>query len=391
MKSFAHVEDYIEIMASYRNPVTGAAMGHHSTRPLLINVARYDSNFITSVAETVCRGDALTPRQAKLACQLILKYRRQLGYHGVDVAPVEQPQYRHPLRDMDYSCYVRLSERCLQVKFPFHPLRVDDFRKFSGDSHGLANWSREQEVWNVALTEYNVNWVCTWAQSQGGFSIDPEVQKLFDNIKKIETEPYSIQLQLTDGQLAITNAADSLREYIQENLGGFEFANLMKLVDHSSILGYTVDPTIAQALHMHLGTAHYNLMSNREIRIDPDQPDALELVLDYADANQRWPVVIFEPSQFNHGLHILERRYPAESITRLHKTAQRKNIQYTRYIHATVVVRDLEHIPLLVTTAGLLFGGDRQLMISHAEKIVYMAAGVYTKDNPNKKVRNIAS
>ena len=43
-------------------------------------------------------------------------------------------------------------------------------------------------------------------------------------------------------------------------------------------------------------------------------------------------------------------------------------------------------IPLLVSSAGMLHGGDRQIWIQTAEKIVYFAKDVYTKNSKGPEV-----
>jgi hypothetical protein len=50
-----------------------------------------------------------------------------------------------------------------------------------------------------------------------------------------------------------------------------------------------------------------------------------------------------------------------------------------KYIHTVVPLCNISHIPLLISGAGMLFGGDKQLMIQQAEKVVYCATDVYNK------------
>ena len=56
-----------------------------------------------------------------------------------------------------------------------------------------------------------------------------------------------------------------------------------------------------------------------------------------------------------------------------------------RYIHSVKSVRTLSHIPLVISSAGMVFGGDKQLMIQRAEKIVYCAQDVYNKKTTKLK------
>jgi hypothetical protein len=127
-------------------------------------------------------------------------------------------------------------------------------------------------------------------------------------------------------------------------------------------------------------------LTNREIKISSDDLDS---VLDYADLTQRWPVVIFEPDLFGAMMNKLSNRYPAELIgTNYHPDVPITD--KTRYIHTIKGLRGVDRIPLLITAAGMIFGGDRQLMIQRAEKIVYSAQAVYTKGHTDKKVKTIA-
>jgi hypothetical protein len=59
-----------------------------------------------------------------------------------------------------------------------------------------------------------------------------------------------------------------------------------------------------------------------------------------------------------------------------------------KVIYATKIPRKpIERIPLLVSSAGMLFGGDRQIWIQNAEKVVYFTNDVYNKNK--EKGRNI--
>jgi hypothetical protein len=41
----------------------------------------------------------------------------------------------------------------------------------------------------------------------------------------------------------------------------------------------------------------------------------------------------------------------------------------------------LTPIPLLISTAGMIYGGQKEIMVQQAEKIVYCASEVYNKKN----------
>ena len=337
------------------------------------------------MAVAVSSNVALTTRQAELACKIILKYRRQLNKLGIDVEPVESPVYRMPLRQMDYTRRVVRSDDQILIHFPFSNELIDEIRKFSRDSQGKVSWNTQTKNWSAQITEYNVSWIYTWAQTNQ-FEISAEVYELFQKIQESEQTPYNIELTLVGDQLSVTNATDSLRDYVTAHLGGWGLNNVLRLIDQSSTLGYTVNPDLESAVKQEYGDKFYSLLTNREIKISSDDLDA---VLDYADLTQRWPVVIFEPDLFGAMLTKLSSRYPAELIGTNYQPDMPITDQ-TRYIHTIKGLRGVDRIPILITAAGMIFGGDRQLMIQRAEKIVYSAQAVYTKGHTDKKVKTIA-
>jgi hypothetical protein len=51
-------------------------------------------------------------------------------------------------------------------------------------------------------------------------------------------------------------------------------------------------------------------------------------------------------------------------------------IIYTNKIPKT----QFDRIPLMISSAGMLYGGDRQMWIQSAEKVVYFSKDVYNKN-----------
>ena len=386
MRTFSNIEEYIEFIAGFRDAVSGKLNSTwiFGAEPA-ISLARYDIDVINNMAVAVSSNVALTTRQAELACKIILKYRRQLNKLGIDVEPVESPVYRMPLRQMDYTRRVVRSGDQILIHFPFSNELIDEIRKFSRDSQGKVSWNTQTKNWSAQITEYNVSWIYTWAQTNQ-FEISAEVYELFQKIQESEQTPYNIELTLVGDQLSVTNATDSLRDYVTAHLGGWGLNNVLRLIDQSSTLGYTVNPDLESAVKQEYGDKFYSLLTNREIKISSDDLDA---VLDYADLTQRWPVVIFEPDLFGAMLTKLSSRYPAELIGTNYQPDMPITDQ-TRYIHTIKGLRGVDRIPILITAAGMIFGGDRQLMIQRAEKIVYSAQAVYTKGHTDKKVKTIA-
>lgn len=375
MVKFDYVEEYIEVMAGYRDPVTKKPNSNwfYEFKPI-INLARYDVSVLESMAVTVSQNQALTERQAELACKIILNYRRQLSNKLVDVSPVEKPMWRVPLRKMDYSKRVYVENDTILLKFPYSTELIDSIRTFSKESQGSAKWNRDTKLWEVALTEYNLSWVYAWAEVNK-FDIDSTIQTLMSKITDVETAGYSIELYAKGDVLDIRNCPDSLRDYIISKVGGFSVSNLLQLVDLSSILGYTVETAIYEAIVAEYGHRFYTLATNREIKINPGTlltSNDFDSLLDYADITERWPVVLYEPDLSGRMLTKLRDRYGDDFA------------DDGKYIHTVKPIRDMATIPMVISSAGMVFGGDKQLMLQRAEKIAYCATDVYNKKAKSK-------
>lgn len=391
MVKFTYVEEYLEVITGYRDAVTGkpTTIWKIQLAPI-INLARYDVKVLESMTSHVTGGGALTERQGELALKIVLKYQRQLAQKGVDVSAVTSPQWRMPLRKMDYSRLLSLHNDTLIVKFPYNAELIENIRDFTKVSRGKCVFNKEAKVWEAGYTEYNLSWLHTWATTNN-FDIAHDVNSAMQKILVTEKVLYAIELYLDGDRLNIRNAAQSLLDYINENIGGFDLSNLIRLVDASSIFGYTIDPDLASAISKEYGARFYNLLSNKQIKINPDTfmaSDDFKSIIDYADVVQRWPIIIYEPDLSGRMLNKIK-----ALRSEVWQNKQQKNPtidQKFKYIHTTVPIRNMNSIPLIISSAGLMFGGDKQLMLQRTEKVVFCAVDVYTKQ-VNPKVKDIAS
>jgi len=390
MNQFATIEDYIEVIAGERDPVTGKLVGGWLNDPL-ISLARYDVSVVTKMCEQVMSGTALTERQASLAQKLVLNYRRQLTQKGVDVTPMETPVYRHPLRTMDYSCRLSIQDGVLCLKFPFQTSLIDQLRTFGKESQGSCRWSPDDKVWKVALTEYNLTWTATFA-SINKFEIDSSVQELVELLLAAETTEYQIELYVNDSnQLALRNAPESLTEYVATHIGELTFVNLLQLADYSSILGYKLHPELETALAQEYGYRFAHLLTNRELKLDPATmfvDDNFTSIIDYAIACDRLPVYVYEPDLNYKLLHKIKTMFGDEEILEIKHNRGLININSkTKIVYITKPVNN--PIPLLVSTAGMIYGGTKEIMVQQAEKVVYCTAEVYNKKS-NREIKSLA-
>ena len=393
MIKYTTVEDYLEVIAGLKDPVTlkktNANQWFVDFSPI-ISLARYDTDVLNSMSTAVNEGKSLTERQGELAVKIVVKYKRQLAAKDIDVAPVEEKaNWRQPLRKMDYTRRINIVDDAIVVSFPYNTELIEELRVFKKDSQGACDWDKDKKQWRVALTEYNLVWITTWAGFKE-FEIDAKAKRLMAMIDAVEKKPYAIELQLTDTGCEITNCPESLNTYINDKLGGFELENLLRLVDNSARLGYTVSREIADLVVAGTDPRFYNLATAREVKLDPTTVvDDFASVLDYADRVGSWPVVVYEPDLSGKLLkRLVELRGQNNIAHVLNKKDIKDETMTARYIHTVVPVSF--DIPLLISSAGMIYGGDKSLMVQNAEKIVYCSAEVYNKAGQTK-VAAIAS
>lgn len=391
MITFKTVEDYIEVIAGERDVVSGKLIGGWANDPI-ISLARYDVDVIRKMSEQCMNNIAMTQRQAQLATKIILNYRRQLGNKNIDVSPVETPVYRNPLRELDYSCRLYIEDDSMYLKFPYNTKLIEGIRSFSKESQGRGHWVPDAKVWKIALTEYNLNWIATFAE-MNNFEIDQEVKDLVAKVAEVEQSGYAIQLTIKDGALELTNAPEALAEYVSTHVGTLTGDNLIRLVDNSAILGYTVDESIEAALAEEYGYRFVHLAVNRELRLDPTSmfsDDNFNSVIDYAIECDRLPVYVYEPDLSNKLLAKIRERFDPEQIVEVKNRKDVEITDQTMVVHTVTPLKG-QRIPLLISSAGMIYGGEKEYMVQAAEKIVYCAAEVYNKRQGSSGVKKLAS
>lgn len=376
-----HVEDYIEIMAGFREPSGKSIYSIFSTVEPVISLARYDMKIVPSLAEqTISAGRGYTDRQAKLAAELVLKYERQFAKIGIDVDPVRNPQYRFPLRTIDRTSRVWVEDDIIKLKFPYNAAQIQKVRDAAKESKGSIKFNRIEKVQELSLTEWNVNWAYSFAKSCG-FEVDQTLQGYMDLITEVESIPYAIELVYENGELSITNAPDSLIEYINEHHGGVNTDNILTLLDLASVLGYTISPDIEEQVIPEMGMRFWNLCTNNKFKVVESADGIVDDIAKYAAATNRFPIFVYEPSMTEELLLQFDRHFPGQVLVLGNKRVVDIDPDI-KIIYATKIPRQpFERIPLMVSTAGMIYGGDRQLWVQTAEKIVYFSRDVYNKNN----------
>lgn len=374
MLSYQYVEDYLEYLAGY-NP-NSQAMWMAPNRN--ISLARYDIQIVDSMANNTLVGSALTDRQGELAVKLILKYRRQFTNNGIDITPVENPQFRVPVRKIDRSRLIWIEDDVIKLKFPYNQDYIQQIREFKDASQGFARWDNDKKLWVMAITEYNVNWLVSWAQSNQ-FEVSADLLALMNQIFAAEQQPYEIKLVKTADGYTVTNAAKSLLEYIKRYDN-----DLIKLVDASGVLGYTVDADILEQCSNDYGPALEYIGTRHIVHLSPVSDTGYwDWVLDYAELTQRYPICVYDPGI---ATELDLSRFNQDDIVHFDYNGKTKTSDYNPYDVKVVYARRIPKcwnfpVPLLVSTAEMMFGGKRLEWLNKAEKIVYLTSTIINEKN----------
>jgi len=156
------------------------------------------------------------------------------------------------------------------------------------------------------------------------------------------------------------------------------------LIDIAPLFGYAVSEEILQVVTAECGERFANFCINRQLKAQAATEDMIEDLATYIKAVDRFPVYVYEPSPDVKILTELTRHFPdqIQMLTDGILMDPVAKVIYTNRIPKYPVA----HIPLLISTAGMLFGGDRQMWIQTAEKIVYFTKDVYNKNTKGSTV-----
>jgi hypothetical protein len=378
VKTLKYIEDYIELIAGVGPIGYGRAMNQ------AISLARYDVKIIESMALQTSDGTALTDRQALLAHKLVVKYRRQLAAQDYDVTDqIDTPKYRMTPRIIDRSRTLSIVGGQIVIKFSFDKDIVPAITAAAKTSQGSFTFVRDQRVWELALTEYNLSWAMAFAE-QYQFTCDTESKRLMEIIYSCEQTPYAIELKLDLEQgVYIDNIEPSLNQYIDQNLGGISVDTMLTLADHSSYLGYGVNDTILEYLQDKYSVLAAKFIQNRLMHW-PRQDEHvafLDAVVDYADLVQRWPIYIYEPDASNTLRDVARARFQPEEFydNSSKKSADQVDFSTMKCVYLNKLRRTWnQRIPLLISAHAMLHGSEKQNMLQHAEKVVYYTADTYS-------------
>ena len=366
MKRLKYIEDYIELMAR-----------HVLSWPVqdpVVNLARYDEPIVSSMSDQIQRGVGFSDRQAVLAHKIVTKYRKQWNakQYCVDHL-VQQPEYRIPIRAIDRRRVIDIGDTGIEIRFPYDQELIAKVRAVINTIPGSLRFDQERRAWIAALIEPRLIWAKQFG-SEHGFEFGAEFQAA---VAAMLAQPdYAICLQPAAEGFSITNAADSLCDYVMQH-GGFGQDNLLGLIDLSGVLGFSVDPKVYESVDTDLDTQLIQLLTQRDTNLIYDTRIDLAPVVRYAELTKRWPMYVYESGHTQ--LHEqLSRYFAPEHIA--DRRASSRSQQQGRVIYFNHWKLADAHMPLLVTSHTLMIGNRRQQMLQSADKIVYFSQRIQDDD-----------
>lgn len=359
MKKLPYIEDYISLMAEH--------VLSWPIREPIIKLARYDEPIVESMNDQINGNIGFTDKQSALAHKIVTKYKKQWISAGYDVGHlVEAPRYRLPIRVIDRRKTIALQDNHIIISFPYDQELISYIRAGVSKVPGSLYFDKDQRHWRAGLTEQRL----IWAKEFGlkfNFEFSQEFNSAIEQL--LSQSDYKICLVKDSTGYTITNAADSMLEYLHQRIE-FSQENYLKLCDYSSIMGYNIDSSITEQLNTDLDTKVISLLTNREVNLTYANRASLDIapIIEYAHLVNRFPIYVYEVND-KIILEKLKDYFDHSEICMFKANSAVDPGAQVIYCNQWKLI-DIR-IPLLITMHTLMIGYKRQQMLQNSEKIVY--------------------
>ena len=376
MIAFQHIEDYVQFIAGTRD-INNRTTSFWMAQPP-ISLARYDKSVVSSFAEQIERSVAFTDRQSELAKRLVSKYKKQLARLNVSMPDdVETIPFRYGIRQVDRTRRMYIKDDKLVLLFPYNTEMINMIKEYAKNSPGDIHYVHEDKQWSVALTEGCVNWAVAFGKAFQ-FEIPEDVEELANKIIQSEAVAYAIQLCRINGQLTITNATDSLIEYIDTHLGGVNEENLDQLMSMAGELGYDISEELLA------NNEFAEFLQTKAVQVIPSDT-GLKRIVDYATRYNKFPIISFAPSSLGaEHLEKLSGLFNEDEVVHLNtlRTPKAPPTERTRLIHMGTKSAKafLGTAPIVICYGNMSFGSVNALLVQRAGKVFYYCNPIIKAD-----------
>ena len=382
MRHLETVEDYIAELFE------GSNIGfiQANTDDIKYRLATYDNKIVQSIYNQVTfQNIALTDKQAELCVKLIEKYTRQFRRAGIDnfkQLDSATRRFRFPIRKIDRTSTIVLENDKIVAKFPYDIKIISNIRRSGEKIAGSADWDKNKKVWVFDLTEPYVTFTVNLGREHD-FDIDPKLLEIYDRITSEDWDQFRIKLIERNGKYTIQNAPDSLKEYINTNVGN----DLLKLVDYSGICAYEVDNNVEVQIKQAHSDGVAKCLLNRHVYLDPTQYTFWE-IFDYADLVNRFPITIYDTlghwsaeTNFSYVRERYLKLYDKYGPIHHHDVTLPKDWPYLNANPDTALIKifhtatkemfEGDRVPLMISCQNFNYGSIRMQMLAKTDKVVY--------------------
>lgn len=356
MKKLPYIEDYILLM-------TDDFLAWPKRDPL-IKLARYDEPIVYSMSDQIQRNQGFTDKQALLAYKIVTKYKKQWTATGYTVDHLSVDHFKLPIRQIDRRTLVDVVNGMIEIRFPYNQDMISHLRSSAAEIPGRLFFDKEKRCWLADLIEPRLIWAKEFG-AKYNFSFGSEFDQTLECM--LGQDDYTIQLRYDGINCEITNAADSLCDYISQR-GGFDFRNIIRLIDLSSVLCYQLDPKIFEQAGIPNNEELRKLLKERIVNFNYTTKIDLGPVVEYANLTNRYPIYVYEQGT-SAIREALNQYFTQDSIADLKaRPAQNKDKKVIYFNKWTLAD---ENLPILISNHTLMIGSRRQQMLQCSEKTVY--------------------
>jgi hypothetical protein len=172
-----------------------------------------------------------------------------------------------------------------------------------------------------------------------------------------------------------------MEDYINSTIG---FEDIFKLFDYSGMLGYTVDPALAEIMEKQRSKQFVSLCSKSIINVPRTSTISMTNIIDWAIDIDRLPIVVYNPNftMSDTAYESIQAAFTDEGILRIglndpdFETVDSKiKCVYTNKL----LTKWSGRMPLLISYVNLMHGKSKKDFVGLADKIIY-----YCEPLPNR-------
>ena len=336
---------------------------------------------------TIDRG--LTERQVLILENMATRHADEIKLRDYQLSTTLTN--RLPVRIIDHSRGVYIKNDQIHFKSKYNEQLVAALRAAGKERKGAVTWDADTRIWKMAITEYTVSLAVALAAAYD-VPVEPEIMDMFSLIGEVESTKYSIELTLSDDGVKVENAAESMQEWLTHR--GAD-GDLLKLVDYSSVLKYSVSDEIKRAVTSEMGSRFYKFCTQTQIEcpitgITVEQRRAkLDDIFAWAKAVDRYPIVVYNPTTATQN-HEFDCYFDPSEIQWIDKNpvGPVEFKQGVKLVYANSSFTNDDHIPLLISRVNLLFGKFGRELLDRTEKVVWDCVMLSKQKGINERSQN---